>query len=354
MDRWSFEYPPGATAGSLIDWWDRPIADVGVPGLDGGHGAVVTIVGPGQDMRAVSQRAHVLHSRTLNTALFSRFLDGGSQNARELLAGLHIYPHDKRAHVRTRLLRFKSQGDLTSLAHPRGLAYWKRLASALRNEPVEERDRFFAAMLKPLGIEKGQPFHPDSRQTKILTEAAVVGEAMAKASSFNKRSAGTRYRPDAHWEYFIPPSFVVDQDVPNGTQFEERTTFFYEVMGASKGVMSKTPGVGSGYLSAYHDKDGRALDGAKTYRLRVSPNAPAKLFWSVTLYDVETRCLVQNKERIADRSSRADLQKKRRRLDRYIHGSSGPRRPGKELDPNGIRKGMVYVFPFVRSARTVF
>ncbi len=36
-------------------------------------------------------------------------------------------------------------------------------------------------MLRPLGLEKGKPFRPDARQTKILTDGALVGEAMAKA-----------------------------------------------------------------------------------------------------------------------------------------------------------------------------
>ena len=36
------------------------------------------------------------------------------------------------------------------------------------------------------------------------------------------------------------------------------------------------------------------------------PNPPAKQFWSVTLYVVDTRSLIQNKE---DRSSRHDLVK---------------------------------------------
>jgi len=34
-------------------------------------------------------------------------------------------------------------------------------------------------MLQPLGIEKGGPFSPDERQTRILIEAARVGEIMA-------------------------------------------------------------------------------------------------------------------------------------------------------------------------------
>jgi hypothetical protein len=43
--------------------------------------------------------------------------------------------------------------------------------------------------------------------------------------------------------------------------------------------------------------------------LFTASNAPAKLFWSVTLYDVATRSLLANKQKIADRSSRMDLKK---------------------------------------------
>jgi hypothetical protein len=64
--------------------------------------------------------------------------------------------------------------------------YWQRLDEVIQREPIDERDRFFHAMLKPLGIEKGKPFKPDARQTKILTEAALVGEAMARANTFER------------------------------------------------------------------------------------------------------------------------------------------------------------------------
>jgi hypothetical protein len=74
-------------------------------------------------------------------------------------------------------------------------------------------------------------------------------------------------------------------------------------------MVTKTPGVGQAYLATYRSKDGHAFDGAKTYRLRVPPNAPAKNFWSVTLYDLDTRTFIDNKEEIADRSSRMDLRK---------------------------------------------
>ena len=61
-------------------------------------------------------------------------------------------------------------------------------------------------------------------------------------------------------------------------------------MTTTKGMVSKTPGVGSTYLGAYKDGAGEWLDGANTYRLRVPANAPVKQFWSLTVYDVDTRC----------------------------------------------------------------
>jgi len=98
------------------------------------------------------------------------------------------------------MLRFiRPEGKRWSQAQPRGMDYWKTLAEILGKEVIEERDRFMMAMLKPLGIEKGKPFEPDSRQKEILEEAAFVGEAMAKANSFEKRFAGARYRPETQW-----------------------------------------------------------------------------------------------------------------------------------------------------------
>lgn len=72
-------------------------------------------------------------------------------------------------------------------------------------------------------------------------------------------------------------------------------------------MQSKTPGQDQIYLAAYKDSDHDWLDGANSYKLHVSPNAPAAEFWSTTVYDVATRCLIDNEQRIADRSSRMDL-----------------------------------------------
>lgn len=301
------DYPAGMTAGALIDWWDRPITDVGVAGPDQGQGARFLLVGPGQEAPPVDGD-RLIRSRTLNTVLFYRVLETDPVKANALRTAVQIYPYNQRDNPPpTRLLAPKPETEHRVQSHPRGLAYWERLAQAISLEPVEDRDRFFTAMLMALGIEKGKPFNPDERQKKILTDAALVGEAMAKASAFHKRMEGYRYRSDSRWDYLIAPWYAVEQDVENSTQFEERTALFYEGIGMSANAAPKAPGIGQFYLAAYQDAEGHAFDGGKTYRLHVPPNVPIKQFWSVTLYDIETRCLIQNKEQIADRSSRMDL-----------------------------------------------
>ena len=53
----------------------------------------------------------------------------------------------------------------------------------------------------------------------------------------------------------------------------------------------------SRYAIAYLDKNGDALDGSKTYRIHLPPNVPAKDLWSFTLYDNQTRAMLQTDQR---------------------------------------------------------
>jgi hypothetical protein len=222
-------------------------------------------------------------------------------------------------------------GKLSNFATmPRGMKYWDQLAAMIQREPVEDRDRFFMTMLRPLGIEKGKPFQPDERQKKILTEGAFVGEAMAKASTFDMRFSDLRYRPDARWQYFL----ILDpmQDLANYSELDERTAYFYAAVGVTKGMRSQTPGLGQAYLGSFRDKDEHAFDGGKRYHLHVPPNPPAKQFWSVTLYDVNTRSLIDNKEQRSDRSSLQDLIKN---ADGSVDLYFAPAAP-KDLEKNWI------------------
>jgi hypothetical protein len=122
------------------------------------------------------------------------------------------------------------------------------------------------------------------------------------------------------FELCLDPS----QETAHYTQLDERASWFYEATATSAGMVTKTPGVGSVYLGSNKDNDGNWLDGANTYRLRVPPNAPVTQFWSITLYDVSTRGLIENGTEITDRSSRHDLVKN---ADGSVDLYFGPKAP---------------------------
>ena len=246
----------------------------------------------------------VVHSPTFNISFGTRALDPDPAAATALISKIRIYPYSQRDNPpATRML---SPNDRPwSQVQPRGLEYWKRLHAILQVEPVQTRDRMMMAMLAPLGIEKGKPFAPDERQTKILIAGAERGELMAMNFSFNKRFPGARYRPDAHWDYVL--TFDPSQEEENFTQLDRRSAWFYEAVGASKGMATRQAGVGQAYLGAYHDSDGNWFDGGQNYTLHVPADPPAKQFWSLTLYDTRSRGLIDNPQQVADKSSRQEL-----------------------------------------------
>jgi hypothetical protein len=138
---------------------------------------IISSSAPGQETPKGAEGYLVFRSRTFKTAFFFRTLDTDPAKAKALVDAVQIYPWSERDKnpPRTRMLTPKTNGALLNQAIPRGMDYWERLSQSLAGEPGEDRDRFFMAMLKPLGIESGKPFAPDARQKKILEEAATVG-----------------------------------------------------------------------------------------------------------------------------------------------------------------------------------
>jgi hypothetical protein len=111
-------------------------------------------------------------------------------------------------------------------------------------------------------------------------------------------------------------------------------------------MVTKTPGVGSVYLSTYTDKDGDWLDGAKSYHLRIAPDPPMKQFWSVAVYDIDTRNLFRNETLKADVTSNTKgLQKN---ADGSVDVYVGPKSPaGKDSNWVQTVPGRFW-FPYFR------
>ena len=300
-----FEIPAGATAGGFTDFWQRPITDSGQTGPDKGAGGKYLILGP-DDEDLQPEGYYVFRSPTVNIWSAHRALDPDAAKARALIDGLKIYPYSQREKP-SPTRHVSPNGRKWSGMQPRGLAYWEGLAKIINEEPVHERDRMILGMLQPLGIEKGKPFRPTQRQKQILEEAARVGEVMARTIAYDKRFEGATVWPGKHWEISL---FLkeTNQEALHHTQFDERTSWFYEAVGVSIGMMGRTVGFGQLYLETAKDRDGKWLNGSHTYHLQVPKDAPVAQFWSVTVYDNETRCFVDTGAQ-PDRSSRDKIVK---------------------------------------------
>lgn len=299
-----FEIPAGPTAGGLLDFWERPFSDLGQTGPDKGQGAKYLILGPGHpDMNP--EGYIVVRSPHWNLFLGQRVLHPDPKVAAQLTREHKLYPYAERENPKpTR--HISSEGIDWEAYQSRGSLYFERLASILEIEPVEERDFMIMAMLRPLGIMPGVKFNPTAEQKAIFEQAAIVGEAIARANSYEKRFKGARVWPGKYWEKSL---FLTDtdQDLDTHTQLDERASWFYEAIGVTDGMMGKIVGAGQEYLEAQKDSDGEWLDGGKNYKLTIPANAPVKQFWSVTVYDNDDRCLIDTGE-LPDKSSRMDLE----------------------------------------------
>lgn len=296
--------PVGAMAGFVNDMWQRPVTDLGVPGSFGGQGGKQLIVGPGQEVPDDVSEYNVVHSESLYAFFLTRILETDPQLKEKVRNGFQVYPYADRDNPEmTKIIPVAGRPWRSN--QPRGMAYWERLAEFVNHEPVAESDRFFMAMLVPLGIEKGKVFDPDARQKAILEEAVFVGEAMAGANNFHSRFPAGFYAEGTKWDLALAHN--LDQRAEHHNQLDERAAWYYEALTSSEGMTSTRPGIGSTYLGGYRDEDDDWLDGGKSYVLRVPANVPAKRFWSATVYHNDTRYLIQNKQKRADRSSRHDL-----------------------------------------------
>ncbi len=300
----AIEIPPGAIVGLMDDFWQRSVTDVGLPGPDAGKGGTFVLLPPGYDGEIPASGYFPLRARMNNHNLLVRGIIANKNEVADAVQRVHqtkVYPWSERDNPTPN--KFVSiSGKPIDTTPPGGIEYWARLANVIDNNPVQEHDRFFMAMLKPLGIEKGKPFEPDSRQTAILEEAAVLGDAMARNVMYEntQRETDTTAFPGTRWEWVIlvKPS----QETETYSQLDERLQYTYGAIYLSPAIGVMKAGPGANYIQTFRDKNGDHFDGAKSYRLHVPANPPVSAFWSLTLYDSATRSMVQNPTNDAARS----------------------------------------------------
>ncbi len=178
----------------------------------------------------------------------------------------------------------------------------------MQQEPVEAAGPETMGLLASIGIVKGKPFAPDDRMRKILEDAVTVGNATARTVSFGPRpEEGFAFYPDSQWinSLFVggyqfldpPPEISPDGPVPapsdGARKLNARIAFFYPYTGITPAMCMRLTGIGSQYLFAMRGGDGEFLDGDRSYKISLPADIPQSRFWSVMLYDRQTRSMLQ-------------------------------------------------------------
>jgi hypothetical protein len=161
-------------------------------------------------------------------------------------------------------------------------------------------------MAASLGIIKGQPFQPDARIRAMLNTAADVAFKMAAVDDYDSRYPDKLIYPDRKWEFvFLGGSPVFRTD--GHLDFDAMISFFHKAFSTSASMVDVMPGKGSQYLLGLRDADGDFLSGGASYRLHVPANVPAANYWSVVLYDADTRSLLDNGQPFPSIASNSNL-----------------------------------------------
>ena len=206
----------------------------------------------------------------------------------------------------------EASGKSFNTIPPNDFSFFEMINENLQQEPAGSYDVELAGQLAAIGIVKGQPFQPDERMRKILTDAAAVGNAAGRALNWRFSQAHDwAYYPDSQWGNILwqgganfetpPPLFeggMFRPFAPTGARMlDSRIAFYYAYTLDSPGMIMRIPEVGSQYLMGFLDADKNPFDGAKTYKVSLPPNIPARAFWSLTLYDNQTRSMLDTPQR---------------------------------------------------------
>jgi hypothetical protein len=184
--------------------------------------------------------------------------------------------------------------------------YWENLAKVINEDIFQKEYRYALGSLSELGIKKGQEFSPSNKQKSILSKAAKIAHAELSISSFANRRETTIEWNDRNWTTvpagpFNPKSGDFGNDDYIDT--DASAHYFFFGWGTSSAIGRRVPGGGSMYFYTTRENQDEFLDGTNNYMMTIPGPVPAKLFWSVTVYDAFTRCLIEtDQNRAAVRS----------------------------------------------------
>ena len=283
---------PPNTLGMINDMYFRYVTDLGNAGPDKGKGGKFLVLPPDYTGE-VPDGYFVVQSPTYQNIIFWRgFLVNGDPKpaVESIKANTNMYLLSE-ANNPPEPEFIDWSGKRFNTIHANDFTFYEELNEVIQYEPSEAFEPQILGLFKSIGIEKGKAFNPDERLKAILEDAVKVGNATARSISFSPRNNDVYLYPDSYWTIAFIGGYQFQSN--NARELDGRTLFHYIATAVTPAMEIEMVGVGSQYACAYKDDDGHYLDGSKNYKLTIPANPPVKDFWSIVLYDPQTRSMLE-------------------------------------------------------------
>jgi len=296
------EVPP-KVMGIVDDHWFKYVADFGMAGPDKGKGGKYLFLPPGYEGK-IPEGYFVSESATYgNWVVMRGFLEDGdaAPGVKNIKDNFKLYPlgeTDSASKVKYYDISMKYLNTI----HASDETFFDHINDIVQYEANSAQNPEILGLLSSIGIEKGKPFKPDARMKKILKDAAHVGSAASRVVLYRSRDTEAPIWPNSGWEApWIGNSSTFEKD--GVSLIDARTRFHMYATGITPAMVTPKVGSGTQYIAGIRDSKGNPLDGSKTYKVHLPPNVPAKQFWAFTLYNVQTRSMLQTDQQFPEISS---------------------------------------------------
>ena len=183
------QVPPRCGPGTVNDAFFRFVIDMGGPGPDRGQGGKYLIVPTDYDGEIPEGYFVGRSPSSVNLLVLRGLLVDGKPDVptKNFTEGLRIYPLSQAA-APPAMEFLSGSGTSFNTVHANDFTFYTEVAEVIEREPVDLLDPELRGLAAGIGIRKDRPFAPDPRMQKILDDAAAVGNATARAVTFQPRN----------------------------------------------------------------------------------------------------------------------------------------------------------------------
>jgi hypothetical protein len=247
----------------------------------------------------------VVRSDTYRNLIFFRAFvkDGDLKGTADAVkAGYHTYPLAQASNPPKQIFHNLS-GKKFNTIHANDFSFFEEMNKVVQYEPADAFNPEFVGQLAAIGIKKGRPFAPDARMKKLLTQAAAIGNASARAISYAPRKESVFFYKDRQWN--SPFAGGSHEFINEGERvLDDRVFFHYMATLITPAMAIPAVGAGSAYGFTTTDSSGAYLDGGKTYKVTLPAPVPVNNFWSFAVYSNQHRSMLETDQQLAGLDSK--------------------------------------------------